>query len=184
MSARPDDAVAPRPRDHDPIARGLHWTMAAMLAVQASLGLAGERVADRGLSAWLMGLHVQAGVALFALLALRLAWRLARPPRPAPWPARAVHGLLYALMAALPLSGYLLYPWEPVATLAGTGVALPAPFTPVSPDDARRVLAWYVHVYGAWAMGGLVLGHAGAALWHRMRGRGAYWAPRPRCPRP
>ena len=167
-------SAAPGARRPDRIARTLHWTMAALLLVQALLGLVGERTADRGLAAALMALHVQAGVALVLLLGLRLAWRFARPPAPPGAAARIVHALLYALMLAIPVSGYLLYPWEPPASLAGTGLVLPAPFTPEGPDDPRRALAWYVHVYGAWALGVLVLGHAGAALWHRLRGRGAY----------
>ncbi|WP_205665083.1 cytochrome b/b6 domain-containing protein, partial [Caldimonas tepidiphila] len=57
--------------------------------------------------------HKWAGVAILALSALRLLWRLLRrPPPPVPAPrwqlaaAHATHALLYLLFFAVPLAGW------------------------------------------------------------------------------
>jgi cytochrome b561 len=94
-------------------ARALHWLSA--FAVIAAW-LAGQTVDAFGRD-WepaVVLAHVTLGVSLVALLALRLAWRLADPPPPAepsrfdPWAARAAHAghwVLYALLAAALAAG-------------------------------------------------------------------------------
>ena len=60
--------------------------------------------------------HKWAGVTVFLLTVVRLAWRVTHAPPPLPggiagWEraaSRAVHGLLYLLMIAIPLSGWLM----------------------------------------------------------------------------
>ncbi len=93
----------------------LHWLMALGLAANFALGLT---MADMALSpeklkffSW----HKWAGITLLGLVALRLLWRLLRQPPPMlPMPAwqrrsaAAVHGLMYLLMFAIPLSGWLM----------------------------------------------------------------------------
>lgn len=93
----------------------LHWLMALGLAANFALGLT---MADMALSpeklkffSW----HKWAGITLLGLVALRLLWRLLRQPPPMlPMPAwqrrsaGAVHGLMYLLMFAIPLSGWLM----------------------------------------------------------------------------
>jgi cytochrome b561 len=63
---------------------------------------------------WLFGLHKTIGISLLSLALLRLAWRfISPPPGPLPGPAawemalaRAAHWALYALMLAVPISGW------------------------------------------------------------------------------
>lgn len=61
-----------------------------------------------------VALHKSLGILLFLVVAARLAWRLANPsPRPLgrPWERRAaavVHGLLYLLLFATMIAGYLI----------------------------------------------------------------------------
>src|SRR3546814_16161800 len=64
----------------------------------------------------LFNYHKWIGVTIFALAVLRVLWRLWRPPPPLPiqirpWARQAaeiMHRLLYLLLFALPLSGWLL----------------------------------------------------------------------------
>jgi cytochrome b561 len=63
----------------------------------------------------LVSYHKWIGVTVFALMSLRWAWRLAHRPPPLPpkmpaWQrdaARLAHWVLYALLLAIPLSGWL-----------------------------------------------------------------------------
>jgi len=98
------------------IAKWLHWTMAPLILVQVPLGLmaAGWRLSPAKLQLFFW--HKSLGVLILALLVLRVAWRLANPAPGLPgempaWEraaAHASHALLYALMALLPLTGWIV----------------------------------------------------------------------------
>lgn len=150
----------------------LHWSMAVMVVGLAILGL------------WMTGLsyyspyyhsapfwHKSLGVALAALLLLRLLWHRISP-LPAPlgnhsrWEqrtARATHLLLYLLLVIILLSGYL------ISTAKGQGVSvfgwfeLPALVSGL-PDQADR--AGQVHYWLALSLLVLAAIHALAALKH------------------
>lgn len=93
----------------------LHWLMALGLFGTFALGF---YMHDLPLSpgklqfyAW----HKWAGVSLFMLIVIRLAWRLSHPAPRLPdlrpvlhFLANAVHVLLYGLMVAIPVSGWLM----------------------------------------------------------------------------
>lgn len=97
-------------------AQSLHWLMALMIFGLLALGF---YMSDLPLSpdklqyyAW----HKWAGVSVFALVWLRLAWRITHQPPAMPdsmsttlqWGAHAGHFLLYALMLCIPISGWLM----------------------------------------------------------------------------
>lgn len=91
---------------------GLHWLMAVGLAGTFLLGLSMHELPPSPQRLRLYAWHKWAGVTLFLLALLRLRWRLAHRPPPLPvmpaWQrlaAQWVHGLLYLLMFAVPLSG-------------------------------------------------------------------------------
>lgn len=95
---------------------GLHWTVAALiLLVQVPAGLAMNAVAAGPLQNALYDIHKNVGLIVLLLACFRLAWRWRQPVPylPAdlpPWQAvaaRATHGLLYALLFLLPLTGFL-----------------------------------------------------------------------------
>lgn len=97
------------------VAQGLHWIIAALLIVQVALG----KIADElpvGLDKLaLMARHKSFGITILALAVIRLAWRLIdRPPPPPPMPrwqhvaSRMTHGAFYALLFAMPVSGWLM----------------------------------------------------------------------------
>ncbi|HUD40364.1 MAG TPA: cytochrome b/b6 domain-containing protein, partial [Dokdonella sp.] len=149
--------------------------------VQLALGYASEAVRDRVLSDTLLGAHFRLGIVVLMLVALRLAWRWRHgTPRHAPpgvaaghWRiARGVHRLLYALLLMLPLSGYVIWIWMGADRALIGPLQVPALFTPPADDETGRAWAWYLHVYGAWVLIGLVVLHAAAALRHAWRGSG------------
>lgn len=97
------------------VAIALHWTGALLILCGFSLGLYMTGLdfspAKFRYYAW----HKWIGITVFLVAAARLAWRAARPPPPLPpampaWQVRAsrgTHALMYALMFAIPLSGWL-----------------------------------------------------------------------------
>jgi cytochrome b561 len=150
----------------------LHWLMAALLiATAAAMELRGIYPKGSDGRELLKSAHYTLGVAVFALVWLRMLARTlhATPPiTPAPpgWQAllgRLVHGALYALMFGLPLLGWLALSAKgsPIALL--WGLQLPAILVE-SRDTARSLKD--LHEAGATAGYVLVALHAGAALLH------------------
>jgi cytochrome b561 len=104
---------------YGPVAVALHWVMAVLLVVLVILGLYMVRLPDVGFDTKKITLilyHKQLGMLALALAALRLAWRVtnALPRLVAHLPdwqkviARFVHLTFYALMLALPTTGWLM----------------------------------------------------------------------------
>jgi cytochrome b561 len=97
------------------VAIAFHWLIALMIIGAFTMGLVmtdipGLTPTKLKYYSW----HKWAGVTILALATLRLLWRLTHPAPayPASMPnwqksgANALHGLLYVLMFAVPLSGY------------------------------------------------------------------------------
>ena len=101
---------------YDAVAQVLHWGTAIAIVAAFILIQSIEDMPRGPEKAALMDLHKSLGVTVLALTAARLAWRWispppALPPGTAPWAgfaAAAGHGLLYALMLAVPLSGLVM----------------------------------------------------------------------------
>jgi cytochrome b561 len=101
---------------YTPLAKGLHWLMALMIFGLLALGF---YMSDLPLSPEKLQLyswHKWAGVTVFVLVWLRLAWRITHRPPALPGSmsrlmqlgAHAGHLMLYVLMIAIPLSGWLM----------------------------------------------------------------------------
>lgn len=93
----------------------LHWLLAVLIIGNFTLGLVMVDIPGVSLTKLkLINWHKWAGVTIFGVVTLRLLWRLRHPAPPLPasmprWQAVAAEGmhyLLYALMFAIPLSGY------------------------------------------------------------------------------
>lgn len=149
----------------------LHWSIAALILANLVMGF---------VCAWLelsfedviMNLHKVIGLLVLALSLLRLVWRLThRPPEPVHGSALqrkaagVVHAALYALMLALPISGWLVTSSFPKRHPISVGL-FDLPFLPVSASLPRAILAHGVHEVLSLAMVALVLGHILAALHH------------------
>jgi cytochrome b561 len=102
----------------------LHWLVAALMVVNVSLALTVDLFPER----WarpVIDTHKSIGITVLGLALLRLLWRLSHPPPALPsayrrWERECsfwAHGLLYALMFLLPLSGWLHdSAWKDAAT--------------------------------------------------------------------
>lgn len=156
--------------------RWLHWSMAALILVILPLGLTVEEMAKGSERTALMGWHQSLGVLVLALAALRLLWRLANPPPPplggtlSRRLAPLMHWLLYALVIAQPLSGWLLVQAEG-HQLALFG-SLELPVLVAESETLEEILEG---VHGTvWMLLALaVLGHVAAALKHHLVDRDA-----------
>jgi cytochrome b561 len=150
----------------------LHWLMAALLvATAATMELRGMYPKGSDARDLLKTAHYTLGVAVFALVWLRLLARALQvtppiTPTPPAWQAmmgRAMHVALYALMIGLPLLGWLTLSAKgaPIALLGG----LQLPSILAENRDTSRWLK-ELHEAGATAGYALVALHAAAALLH------------------
>jgi cytochrome b561 len=95
------------------VAALLHWIIAALIAVNVTLGLTADSFPDD----WVrpsIDLHKSIGLTVLGLVLLRVLWRLSHPAPPLPvsyprWErasAHAAHIVLYGLILVLPISGW------------------------------------------------------------------------------
>lgn len=158
------------------VARACHWLTAALLLAIVPLGLTmGELPRGRLQNAFFLT-HESLGLTVFGLTALRLLWRLARPPLPAsalgPLERRAsgaVHALLYLLLLLMPVTGYLFVAFSGIGLRYFGLVEVPALVAKAKP---RADFALFVHANLQWAIYALVAIHVAAALYHHRRGDG------------
>jgi cytochrome b561 len=153
------------------LARAVHWTSALAIVAAFALGQLGEEFGKAN-EATLVFAHVQAGLAVLALLAIRLAWRFVDPaPKPVasrfdPWAARAAalgHWALYALMFAVPVAGLVtLFARGQPLNVAGL-IEIASPWVR---DRSLAHSAKEVHELLSTALVALAALHALAALAH------------------
>ncbi|HQS57573.1 MAG TPA: cytochrome b [Gallionellaceae bacterium] len=94
----------------------LHWLIALLVFVTFPVGVIMSDMALSPDKLKLLSYHKWLGVTVFILLVVRLVWRVAHRPAPLDvamphWQmlaAKAVHVLLYVLLFAIPLSGWLM----------------------------------------------------------------------------
>ena len=118
---------------------------------------------------WMLDIHRSLGVTIFAVVVVRLAWRLTHraPPSPSGAPrateliSQLTHWLLYALLLLMPVTGYL-------QSADGRPVSYLGLFNlPQLPKDkALGDVANVLHHLGQWGLYGLVGLHVGATVWH------------------
>jgi cytochrome b561 len=161
------------PQGYTPTAKSLHWLVVALLIVQFAVAWTMPHIGRDTRPDTLINLHFSIGVLIVVLAVIRLGWKLTHqePPPLAgipPWQvasARVVHWLLYVLLFAVPILGWLNASWRgfPVAMF---GLELPKLI-------ATRADGWRwtgdVHVLLAnYGILGLVGLHVAAALYHRV----------------
>ncbi len=119
-----------------------------------------------------MGFHKSTGILVIVLTLGRIAWRLTHKPPPLPatvksWEkgmSHAVHWLLYALMLALPLTGWLMSSAGKRKYALDFYGIFPIPYLPVGQDQAAAGIYAERHEQLGWlALALLVLHLAGAA---------------------
>lgn len=152
-------------------AKALHWLMAILLFGLLALGFYMQDLPLSPAKLQLYSWHKWAGVSAFLLVLCRLAWRTAhRPPAlPAGMPklvqfaAHAGHGLLYLLMIAIPLTGWLMSSAKGFQTV-WFGI-LPLPDLLAKDKELGNLLA-LVHKSLNLLFVAVLAGHIGAALKH------------------
>ncbi len=152
---------------------GLHWIVAALIVGAFALGWTMTRIP--GITpdklrffSW----HKWIGVTLLGFALLRILWRLTHraPPLPASmsaWQrcaAHAVHVALYALMVAIPVSGYLYSSAANVPVVYLGLIPLPRL---IAPDPVLKVWLKSLHIALDYGLLVLVAGHVAAALKHQ-----------------
>ena len=152
----------------------LHWLMALVLVVLIVMGLYMVAMPDVGFNSrkiWLILAHKEIGVLALFLAALRLPWRLgnALPHLVATIPdwqkviARFVHLCFYALMFALPLTGWLM------SSASGISVSVLGWFKLpdlVPHNDSLFRTYIQLHKWLSYALIAFLFAHSGAALRH------------------
>ena len=146
----------------------LHWVIALLIAVGFTVGLTMVDLPLSPQKAKVFAYHKWIGITVLALV--RVAWRAthAGPPELAMpvWQrlgARATHVLLYALMLAIPLVGWMYTSAAGFPVVYLKLVQLP---DLVSKDNELAALLKIVHKVLAWSLSGIVALHVAAALKH------------------
>lgn len=152
----------------------LHWLHAALILALIVLGLYMGGLPKGEARSAAIALHKSLGVAAFALVVCRLAWRR-RHPAPADTRlsaaehrlAAAGHRLLYALLLLVPLAGYLSSSFTryPMRVF---GVAIPKAGWE---DEAINAFFNGAHGLLAWILVAMIAAHLGAVVLHALQGR-------------
>lgn len=153
------------------VAQLLHWVMALLVFGMMILGWV--------MVYWPMGptqfelyaLHKSFGLTVLGLAVLRLVWRSLNPTPQLPdnmsnWERRAAnsaHVLLYVILFAMPVSGYLInagagfpltyFGWLSVPNL-------------VAESERLETVAGWIHLSLFWLLALVLIGHIGGALRH------------------
>jgi cytochrome b561 len=163
-------------RRYGAVAIALHWLMALLLTALVALGLYMTHLPDVGFDIWKIKLilyHKQLGILALMLVTLRLLWRLSNvlPNLVETIPdwqkvlARFVHLCFYALMLALPLTGWLMSSATGIPVSMLGLVTLPD----LVPYDDRLFHAFVdVHRYLGYALIVCMTAHIAAALRHHL----------------
>ena len=174
--------VVKRPLRYGAVAMTLHWLIAAALIANIAIGLYMSDLPRSDPSKFeFIALHKSIGLTVLTLSVLRVVWRLVNPvplppPGLAPWlkfAGRAAHFLLYFLIVAIPLAGWLM------VSVGSMGHPTPVfglfgwPSFPILADMPRSVGHPYheffetTHVWLAWSAIVLIPLHVAAALYHQ-----------------
>jgi cytochrome b561 len=154
---------------YDPFAILLHWTTAVLVVVQMTLaqvwGLWGRPARH-----FMVVAHMSLGIVLTAVIVTRLVWRLIPghqvPPSEVGWvrlASKSVHYLLYAMLAAEAVLGFLLR-WSGGESMSFFGLQIASPFAEWS--RPAHHLVGGLHEWNGWAIILVAAGHAAAALYH------------------
>jgi cytochrome b561 len=151
----------------------LHWAVAACVLTTIPVALTMNRISEGPLQDNLYNLHKSLGMLILLLMILRLINRLVvGAPEPDPAIARwqkvvssAVHGLLYVMLFAMSIVGYV----------AHSAYGAKTPFFGlfewpmiVGKNEPLSEELFVFHKYAGWLVGILVVIHIGAALQHHL----------------
>ncbi|KVM64179.1 MULTISPECIES: cytochrome b [Burkholderia] len=154
----------------NPLARLLHWLMAAMILAMLFIGV-GMVSSVSARHAVLIAIHKPLGIAILVLVIVRLVVRFSKRPPALPedlpgWQRAAAHlshWVLYALMIAMPLIGWAMLSAGGYPVMLGGGVQLPAL---MGADPIAFAWLRNAHELLAFVLFATVVVHLAAALFH------------------
>ena len=166
---------------YDGVAMAIHWVTAVLLIFMVIFGedlmKDGEKAARSGDAAGATfgpSIHVTIGVTILVLTLIRILWRFTHtaPPYPAGMKryeligSKALHGLFYLLLIALPLTGWIAFSGLLEEAPAMAGVTIYGVFgVPQAPFTSHTVKE--LHELGSNAAIALIVIHVLAALKHQ-----------------
>lgn len=164
------------------VAMVLHWSIALLIIANVAIGWGVNLLPDAAVRAGI-NLHKSFGLTVLGLVVIRILWRLThRPPAlPAGYAvaervgAHAAHALLYVLILALPVSGYLhdsafAHAAAHPLTLFGLVEVPRLPqFLALDPATKQRVHGFFfaMHVWLNYALYAVLALHVAGALKHQ-----------------
>jgi cytochrome b561 len=165
-----DQASSPR---YTRVAIALHWIVAVVVIAQFAWGWWMQEIPKQppGSRAAAFNLHKSVGLVIFALMLLRLGWRMRhRAPALGELPAwqqllaRCTHVTLHAALFAMPIAGYLgsVFSGYPVKWF---GVTLPAWGWK---DPVLKELMSAIHLTVSWIIAGAFTLHVMGAFKHML----------------
>jgi cytochrome b561 len=169
------------------VAIALHWIIALAILTNVALAWAWPHSLPDDAVRPAIDFHKSLGVTVFGLALLRILWRFANPPPPMPstyqkWEMLAAHGahiLLYVIMFAMPLTGWLMdSAWKDAAShpmqYFGT-FEFPrfGPFMDADLAEKKKLHDVFgeAHELFAWLFYFLFAAHVGGALKHQILDR-------------
>lgn len=164
------------------VAMVLHWSVAILIVAGVVLIWMVNLVPENAARP-VVDTHKSIGILVLGLVLLRILWRLANPPPPlpisyAPWErygAHAAHFMLYALILALPISGWLhdsaykeaaKYPMQLFYLVPWPRIGFIMDLEPVF-KESFHVVTGAIHVWLSYLLYALFALHVGAALKHQ-----------------
>ncbi|MEW9581788.1 cytochrome b [Paraburkholderia sp. DGU8] len=176
-----DSTSAPPQARYTRTAMTLHWLIALLIIGNVVLGLSADALPDDWVRP-VIDTHKSIGITVLGLALLRILWRISHKPPPLPreflswekFAAHAAHFVLYVLMIALPLSGWLhdsawkdaathpmylfhLVPWPRIGLVTG--------LDPVLKESLHHRFG-ALHTWLGYALYVLLAMHIGGALKH------------------
>jgi cytochrome b561 len=160
------------------VSQAFHWLIVLLLLAQGTVGLLMGDMARGPDKIAVFAFHKSVGITILALALARLLWRL-YAGRPAPVPgtplwqermASLMHGLLYALLFAVPISGWVMN--------SATGFPLQwfglSNLPSIAPHDRDlHEFTESLHEWLFWLLIALAAAHAAAAVYHHLFQRDA-----------
>lgn len=151
------------------LTQALHWLTVGALCLLLPFVWVAENFPPGPIRTFWYMAHESMGISVLLLVVIRLTWRWRHraPPYPARmskvavWIANVNHGLLYAVLMIMPITGYLMagngqeVSWFRLFNLPG-----------FAHNEALGLAADWLHVTGQFALYTLVGLHVAAAVWH------------------
>jgi cytochrome b561/polyisoprenoid-binding protein YceI len=159
----------------------LHWAIALAILFMIGLGwYMGDLPDSAPLKENLYQFHKSVGITILVLTLARIAWRVMNPPPPLPagmadWERGLSHGVhiaFYALMLAMPLTGWLYvstaHEFDIPTVLFGVLSWPDLPGVGVLTNEAGHEGVEFVHSKLAWLALALLAMHVGGAIKHEI----------------